>query len=268
MPAAWPTAAKAFGSRSFGGVLIRSRARLISSATAAARSAAALCALSRGLAPSSGDLAERRWPCRPSSLPSLCRLVRGEGVRAEQRALGDGRDVARRPRRAARTRPSWRRPARGRRRPRRGAAPRRRSRRPSPGPSPRPTASTTGALRPAGGGQLGHLALGAGRAERLQDGGELAVERLVHGLGARGDDGALGALGHADDEGVRAQRRGGGGAESQSSHGGGFSLPLSWSAGSGWGRPRGEPSSVTELPQAAAPRACGRCAGASRSRPG
>lgn len=46
------TAAKDSGYRSFGGVLIRSRARLISSTTATARSAAALKALSRGLVPS------------------------------------------------------------------------------------------------------------------------------------------------------------------------------------------------------------------------
>ncbi len=46
------TAAKASGVRSFGGVLTRSRAMLTSVATTVARSAAALCSLSRGLAPS------------------------------------------------------------------------------------------------------------------------------------------------------------------------------------------------------------------------
>lgn len=87
-------------------------------------------------------------------------------------------------------------------------------------------------------GKLGHFALGTGGAQGLQDGGELSVERLVHGLGARCDDQGPGlgpsALGDADDECVGAQRRRTCGAESESSHGGEFSLPLSCVPVEGW----------------------------------
>lgn len=82
--------------------------------------------------------------------------------------------------------------------------------------------------------ELGHFALGTGGAQGLQDGGELSAERLVHGLGARCDDRALGSLGDADDECVGAQRRRTGSAESESSHGGEISLPLSSLSVEGW----------------------------------
>ena len=56
--------------------------------------------------------------------------------------------------------------------------------------------------------------------------GQAAVVCLVQGFGTRGDHGALGALGDTDHDrvGPKAGRRGG--AESQSSHGGEFSLPM------------------------------------------
>ncbi|CAM5398223.1 hypothetical protein STENM36S_09487 [Streptomyces tendae] len=87
-------------------------------------------------------------------------------------------------------------------------------------------------------GQLRDLALGAGRAEGLQDAGEPAVVRLVHGLGARGDGRAACALGDADHDrvGPEAGRRGGG--ESESSHGGEISLPYEvWCGRMRVGRP-------------------------------
>jgi hypothetical protein len=78
-------------------------------------------------------------------------------------------------------------------------------------------------------GQLRHLALGTGGAESLQDTGEPAVVRLVHGLGARCDDwSGLGsrALGDTDHDRVGPQAGRRGGAESESSHGGEISLPM------------------------------------------
>ncbi len=75
-------------------------------------------------------------------------------------------------------------------------------------------------------GQLRQLALGTRGAEGLQDAGQLAVVRLVHGLGARRDDGPLGALGDTDHDRVGPQAGRRGGAESQSSHGGEISLPM------------------------------------------
>ena len=78
--------------------------------------------------------------------------------------------------------------------------------------------------------ELGHLALAARGAEGLQGGGQPAVERLVHRFRARRHQRALGTLGDADDDGVRAQRGSGGSAQSQCSHGIGVPLPSSSSA--------------------------------------
>ena len=231
LAAACASAAKAFGVEVVRrGMLIRSRARLISSASAWARSAAALNSLSRGLAPSratsasGADLASFFLAPLPF-VPVAVAAVGGEGVRAEQRALGDrgGRLGVLDGQGEGGLLGAGQRAGGGC--PRRGAAPRRRTPSSFSGAAPRPTASTTGALRPAGGGQLGHLALGTRGAEGLQHGGELAVERLVHGLGAGGDDDALGALGHADDDGVGAQPSRRQSAESQSSHGGEGPVP-------------------------------------------
>lgn len=86
-------------------------------------------------------------------------------------------------------------------------------------------------------GQLRHLALAAGCAEGLQDPGECAVVRLVHGLGTRCDDRALGALRDTDDDRVGPQAGRRGGAESQSSHCGEISLPLFCCGRVGMGRP-------------------------------
>ena len=176
--------------------------------------------------------AGRPRPAAPLGVPPflaplalLAALVGGEGVRAEQRALGDrGRRPRRRP--AGSAKAAFLVPAaRGRRCRRRGAAPLVVATRPRRARSRARPPARPETLRPSAAGQLGDLALGARCAEGFQHGGELSVERLVHGLGARGDDGALGALRHADDEGVGAQRRGAGSAESQSSHGGEVSLP-------------------------------------------
>ncbi len=81
-------------------------------------------------------------------------------------------------------------------------------------------------LEAGGGGELRHLALGTGGTEGLQDAGELAVVRLVHGLGARCHDRSLGALGDTDHDRVGPQAGRRGGAESESSHGGEISLPM------------------------------------------
>ena len=157
LPAAVATAAKASGVRSFGGVLIRSRARLISSVSAIARSAAALYALSRGFAPSRATSASGSFGAVAVLgvlRVLLAALVGGEGVRAEQRALGDGLRVLGGLDRAARRRPSSCRSARGRRRRRHGAATRPSYASSFSGTGPRPTARTTGTLRPEGAGSL------------------------------------------------------------------------------------------------------------------
>ncbi|CAM5480470.1 hypothetical protein STANM309S_05989 [Streptomyces tanashiensis] len=91
-----------------------------------------------------------------------------------------------------------------------------------------------GGLETGGGGQLRRLTFGTRGAQGLQDGGEPAVEGLVDGLGARGDDQRLPGLREPDDEGVGAQSRRAGSAESESSHGGEISLPLSSVAVEGW----------------------------------
>lgn len=209
LPTAVATAAKAAGSSSFGGVLTRSRARLISSATVTARSAAALCALSRGLAPSraaspSGPLASlgTAWNAvkayAPSSAPSPIAWTSSAAVTGSAKAAFLAPASARAATPAARRSVSSANSA---------------SASVLSGTAPSPTARTTGALRPHGRGDLGRLALGAGGSEGLQNGGELSAERLVHGFGARCDHGALGALRHAYDDGVGAQRCGAGRAE-------------------------------------------------------
>ena len=68
-------AANASGFRSFGGVLTRSRARFSSSATAVARSIAALYALSRGLPPSSAASASGALPLPLAALVALASLA-------------------------------------------------------------------------------------------------------------------------------------------------------------------------------------------------
>ncbi len=70
--AAEAIAAKDSGVRSFGGVFTRSRATLTSAATTAARSTAALCSLSRGLAPSRATSASGAFGAAPlASLRAL-----------------------------------------------------------------------------------------------------------------------------------------------------------------------------------------------------
>ena len=211
-------------------MLIRSRARLISSVERDRRArrrpctpCRAACAPSRATS-ASGALAVLLAVLAASLLAAL---VRGEGVRAEQRALGDGAPRPRRPRPAARRRPSSCRSAHGRRRPRHGAAPRRRTPSSFSGAAPRPTARTTGALRPDGAGSLvtSPSAPVAPRVSRTA--ASLPSNALSTASAPGATTGALGALGDADDEGVGAQRRRAGSAESESSHGGEISLPLS-----------------------------------------
>lgn len=167
------------------------------------------------LAAEQGDLAERelRVLAGLGALRGelvLAALVGGEGVRTQQGALRDGPGVLgglRRQREAGllrtlqRTRGAARRPAQclgvvrvALRRDR-----------------TQPDRDHDRGLEAGRSGELGHLALGTRGAQGLQDGGELAVERLVHGLGARCHDQApslgSGVLGDADDECVGAQRR-------------------------------------------------------------
>jgi hypothetical protein len=222
--------AKMAGVRSFGGVLIRSRARFSSSVTATARATAPLWAAQRGLG-------QRRLAVLGLGVLAVL-LVDVEGVRAEQDALGDRTDGAR--------------------------AVDRQGERGLLGAGERAGGHAGGLAQRLGvvalaalgvlvlglgvrlraqadrhhegclearrSGQLRQLALGTRGAEGFQDAGQLAVVRLVHGLGARRNDevprpgsSALGDTDH-DRVGPQAGRRGG--AESQSSHGGEISLPM------------------------------------------
>ena len=79
------------------------------------------------------DLGERLLRAVAVLRVLLAALVDGEGVRAEEGALGDGLDVLGRARAAARRRPSWCRTGHGPRLRRRAAAARRRTSRPCPG---------------------------------------------------------------------------------------------------------------------------------------
>ncbi len=198
-------AANAFGFRSFGGVLIRSRARLTSAATATARSAAALCALSRGFAPT---IATSPSGLRASLL--VVGLVGGEGVRAQQRARRHGLHVlgGRRGQRERRLLDA----GEGAGRDARGLAQRLRVVGAVLGGLAEADREHDRGLHAVRRGHLGRLALGAGRAQGLQHGGQLAAEGRVHGFRSRRQARPLGTFGHAYDDGVRAQRCGGGGA--------------------------------------------------------
>lgn len=231
LAAACATAANASGSRSFGGVLIRSRARLKLLGDGGGALDGRLVLLVAGLAAEEGGLGERGLAVLGLLVLAVV-LVGVEGVRAEQHALADRADgggVLDRQREGGLLGADE------------GAGGGARRLAQDLGVEGSPVRVLFGlraqahrhhdrGLEAGGRGQLGHLALGAGGTERLQDARELAVVGLVHGLGAGRHDQVprcgAGALGHTDHDriGPKTGRRGG--AESESSHGGEFSLPM------------------------------------------
>ena len=108
--------------------------------------------------------------------------------------------------------------------------------------APRPTATTSGALKPAGAGSLVTSPSAPEAPSVSRTSASLPSYALSTASAPGATHGALGALGDTDHDGVGPQAGRGGGAESESSHGGEISLPIEVGRWQWMGPPRGEPT--------------------------